>query len=152
MSGSGGMIAQTIQLALAPVFVLVAIGNIMNILSSRLGRVVDRSRVLQDRHRQTDGPEHDAVVREIRMTDKRINLIGRALLLLVLSGLAIGLTVALLFLQEFASTSLQPLAAGVFIVAIALLMSALLLFLKETREATDALRIPRDFLELDRKL
>jgi hypothetical protein len=31
-------------------------------------------------------------------------------------------------------------------------MSALLLFLKETREATDALRIPRDFLELDRKL
>ena len=152
MSGSGGMIAQTIQLALAPVFVLVAIGNIMNILSSRLGRVVDRSRVLQDRHRQTDGPEHDAVVREIRMTDKRINLIGRALLLLVLSGLAIGLTVALLFLQEFASASLQPLAAGVFIVAIALLMSALLLFLKETREATDALRIPRDFLELDRKL
>ena len=152
MSGSGGMIAQTIQLALAPVFVLVAIGNIMNILSSRLGRVVDRSRVLLDRHRQTDGPEHDAVVREIRMTDKRINLIGRALLLLVLSGLAIGLTVALLFLQEFASTSLQPLAAGVFIVAIALLMSALLLFLKETREATDALRIPRDFLELDRKL
>ena len=152
MSGSGGMIAQTIQLALAPVFVLVAIGNIMNILSSRLGRVVDRSRVLQQRHRETEGPEHDAVVREIRMTDNRIKLIGRALLLLVLSGLAIGLTVALLFLEEFASTSLQPFAAGVFIVAIALLMSALLLFLKETREATEALRIPRDYLELDRKL
>ena len=30
------MIAQTIQLALAPVFVLVAIGNIMNILTTRL--------------------------------------------------------------------------------------------------------------------
>jgi hypothetical protein len=146
------MIAQTIQLALAPVFVLVAIGNIMNILSSRLGRVVDRSRVLQQRHRETEGAEHDAVVREIRMTDSRIKLIGRALLLLVMSGLAIGLTVALLFLEEFASTSLQPFAAGVFIVAIALLMAALLLFLRETREATEALRIPRDFLELDRNL
>lgn len=42
------MIAQTIQLALAPVFVLVALGNIMNLLSSRLGRVVDRSRSLQE--------------------------------------------------------------------------------------------------------
>lgn len=152
METSDGVIAQTIQLALAPVFVLVAIGNIMNILSSRLGRVVDRSRVLQQLHRETEGAEHDAVVREIRMTDNRIHLIGRALLLLVLSGLAIGLTVALLFLEEFASSSLQPYAAGVFIVAIALLMSALLLFLKETREATAALRIPRDFLELDRKL
>ncbi|MFK4985603.1 DUF2721 domain-containing protein, partial [Klebsiella pneumoniae] len=49
------MIAQTIQLSLAPVFVLVAIGNIMNILTTRLGRIVDRSRVLQKLHAQTDG-------------------------------------------------------------------------------------------------
>ena len=53
------MIAQTIQLALAPVFVLVAIGNILNLLSSRLGRVVDRSRHLQERHMATEGPDHD---------------------------------------------------------------------------------------------
>ncbi len=146
------MIAQTIQLALAPVFVLVAIGNIMNILSSRLGRVVDRSRVLQHRHAETEGAEHDAIVREIRMVDIRIKLIGRSILLLVSSGLCVGLTVALLFIEEFATLNLQPIAAGIFLVAIALMMMALLLFLKETRQATDALRIPRDFLELDRKL
>ncbi|HTK72651.1 MAG TPA: DUF2721 domain-containing protein, partial [Croceibacterium sp.] len=40
------MIVQTIQLALTPVFMLVAIGNIMNILSTRLARIVDRSRIL----------------------------------------------------------------------------------------------------------
>ncbi len=146
------MIAQTIQLALAPVFVLVAIGNIMNILSARLGRVVDRSRHLQNRHSNTQGAEHDAIVREIRLADNRIALIGRALLLLVCSGLCIGLTVALLFLEEFAHAGLQPFAAAVFILAIALLMAALLLFLKETREATAALRIPQDLLELDRTL
>jgi hypothetical protein len=43
------LIVQTIQLALTPVFMLVAIGNIMNILSTRLARIVDRSRVLQQR-------------------------------------------------------------------------------------------------------
>lgn len=152
MGGSGTMIAQTIQLALAPVFVLVAIGNIMNILSGRLGRVVDRSRHLQNRHPDTQGIEHDAIVREIRMADRRIALIGRAMLLLVCSGLTIGLTVALLFLEEFAHLGLQPVAAGCFILAIGLLMAALLLFLKETREATAALRIPQELLELDRKL
>ncbi|TIX49851.1 DUF2721 domain-containing protein [Alteraurantiacibacter aquimixticola] len=146
------MIAQTIQLALAPVFVLVAIGSIMNILSSRLGRVVDRARDLQERHGETEGAEHDAIVREIRMADARLALLNKAILLLVMSGVCIGTTVALLFLEEFAHLGLQPLAAGVFIVAIMLLMAALLLFLKETREAAAALRIPRSYLEIERKL
>lgn len=152
MIGDGGMIAQTIQLALAPVFVLVAIGNIINTLSSRLGRVVDRSRVLQQRHGETEGVAHDAVVREIRITDKRIHLIGRALLLLVLAGLCVGLTVVLLFVEEFAAINVQPVAAGSFILAIGFLMNALVLFLKETREATAALRIPEMYLEKERQL
>lgn len=146
------MIAQTIQLALAPVFVLVAIGNIMNLLSSRLGRVVDRSRQLQERHRETSGPEHDIVVREIRIIDRRIELIGHAILRMVLSGLSIGVTVVLLFVEEFAGLALQPVVATFFILAVALLMWALVLFLRETRAASEALRIPKDFLELDRDL
>jgi hypothetical protein len=134
---STGLIAQTIQLALAPVFVLVAIGNIMSTLSVRLGRVVDRSRLLQQRHAETTGAEHDEIVREIRLVDRRIAMIGRAILLLVLSGLAIGL---------------QQVAAAAFILAVGLLMSALMLFMRETRAATAALRIPKTYLELERKL
>ncbi len=149
---SGGMIAQTIQLALAPVFVLVAIGNIMNILSTRLGRVVDRSRKLQELHPVTSGAEHDAVVREIRIVARRITLISRAILVLVLSGLTIGLVVALLFIEEFATINLRLVVASVFFLAIALLMGALFLFMLETRNATAALRIPNSYLELDRNL
>lgn len=149
---SNGLIAQTIQLALAPVFVLVAIGNIMNILSTRLGRVVDRSRILQQLHAKTTGLEHDEVVREIRMVSHRITLISRAILVLVLSGLTIGLVVALLFIEEFAPINLRLVVASVFFLAIALLMVALFLFMLETRKATHALRIPISYLELDRNL
>jgi len=150
--GGTGMIAQTIQLALAPVFVLVAIGNIMNILSTRLGRVVDRSRVLQQMHADTTGAEHDAVVREIRTVDRRIAMISRAILMLVLSGLTIGLCVALLFLEELLNVNLQQIAAAAFMLAIALLMLALTLFMRETRHATAVLRIPRTYLEPEREL
>ncbi|KLE34908.1 DUF2721 domain-containing protein [Aurantiacibacter luteus] len=146
------MIAQTIQLALAPVFVLVAIGNIIATLTQRLGRVVDRSRQLQTQHGETEGMAHDLVVREIRLTDRRIELIGKALLRLVLAALSIGLTVVLLFVEEFAHIGLNPVAAGTFILAIALLMWALLLFLRETREATASLRIPEMYLERERTL
>lgn len=145
------MIAQTIQLALTPVFVLVAIGGIMNILSTRLGRVVDRSRALQDLHASTQGHEHDLVVEEIRLLDRRIGLIGQAILLLVCSGLSIGLNVALLFVEEFAAFALQPAVAGVFMLAIALLMAALVLFLKETRLATSSLRVPETYLQRKRE-
>jgi hypothetical protein len=150
--GETGMIAQTIQLALAPVFVLVAIGNIMNILSTRLGRVVDRSRVLQQMHADTTGAEHDAVVREIRTVDRRIAMISRAIFALVLSGLTIGLCVALLFLEELLDVNLQQVAAATFMVAIGLLMMALTLFMRETRHATAVLRIPETYLEPERKL
>ena len=152
MLESNGMVAQTIQLALAPVFVLVALGNIMNILSLRLARVIDRGRILQERHPATSGPEHDSLVREMRILDRRIHLIGRAILLLVLSGLTIGSCVALLFLEELFKVNLQQVAAFAFMIAIGLLMWALTMFLREIRSATAALRIPESYLELDRKL
>lgn len=152
MTDYDAMIAQTIQLALAPVFVLVAVGSIIGTLTQRLGRVVDRSRDLQQAHATTTGLEHDMVVREIRTLDRRIVLINQSLRLLVMSGLAIGVTVVLLFLEEFVHVGLNPFAAGTFILSVGLMMVALIRFLQETREATDALRIPESYLERDRKL
>lgn len=147
-----GVIAQTIQLALAPVFVLVAIGNIMNILTTRLGRIVDRSRTLQKLHGETVGTAHDVVVIEIRYVDRRIHLIGRALLLLVLSGLAIGVTVGSLFIGEMAELNLRNLTGITFFIAIVLLMMALVYLLLETRIAANSLRLPQEMLELERKI
>lgn len=146
------MIAQTIQLAVAPVFLLVAIANIINLLAARLGRVVDRSRVLQAEYGETTGAEHDHRVAELRMVAHRIDLINRAMLLLVLSGLVVGLTVVILFIGEVNPVNLPQVAAVTFILSIALLMWALVLFLFETRAASAILRIPETFLELDRKL
>jgi hypothetical protein len=146
------MIAHTIQAALAPVFVLVAIGNIMNILSTRLGRIVDRARALQKMHGETFGSDHDRVVMEMRMVDRRIVLNNRAIRVLVMAGLAIGATVAVLFVEDLADYPLERVAASVFMVAVALLMWGLTLFLQETHAATEQLRVPADYLESHRDL
>ncbi|MBT0666960.1 DUF2721 domain-containing protein [Novosphingobium profundi] len=146
------MIVETIQLALTPVFVLVAIGNILNILSSRLGRVVDRARMLQRLYFETQDAEHDLVVREIRLVDRRITIITRAIRLMVLSALAIGSTVAILFLQGLAGFDLHVVAAIIFLASILLLLIALILFLQETQVAADALKVPSNLLELHRNI
>lgn len=149
---SDSTIVQTIQLALTPVFVLVAIGNILNILSARLGRVVDRARTLQERHNETEGAAHDIVVLEIRLVDKRINIITTAIRFMVLSALCIGTTVAVLFLQGLAGFDMHGIAAVIFLASIVLLLVALVLFLRETQVAKEALSIPRDYLELHRTI
>jgi hypothetical protein len=146
------MIAHTIQLALAPVFVLVAIGNIMNILSSRLGRIVDRARTLQRLHGETVGLAHDVVVTEMRQVDLRIQLNTQAIRVLVMAGLAIGTTVAVLFLEEMVNVPLERLSAATFLVAVSFLMWGLWLFLRETQVAAETLRIPETFLESHREL
>lgn len=146
--GARTMIAHTIQLALAPVFVLVAIGNILNIVSTRLGRIVDRARALQPLHGTTSGLEHEALVTEMRAIDRRIVLNARTIHLLVLAGLAIGTTVAILFVEEMFAYPLERVAAVFFLVAIGLLMWALTLFLRETRIAAESLRVPEALLEL----
>ena len=43
-------ITHVIQLAVAPVFLLTAIGTLITALNNRLGRVIDRRRVLQGAH------------------------------------------------------------------------------------------------------
>jgi MFS family permease len=146
------MIGQTIQLAMTPAFALVAIGNLMAVLSTRLGRVVDRSRQLQALHASTSGPAQDMVVIEMREVDRRMTLITQSIRLMVLSAVAIGTTVALLFLDSLLDGDLQAASAVFFIIAIALLMASLIYFLRETQVAAATLRIPRDYLELHRKL
>jgi len=146
------MIGETIQTALTPVFVLVAIASILNFLTIRLGRVVDRSRELQASHAITEGVEHDMVVCEMRALAKRIELVNHAMLMLVLSGLSIGVTVVILFIGGLTEQDLDQVAAGAFILSILLMVVGLVLFLLETREASASLRIPETYLELDRKI
>jgi Protein of unknown function (DUF2721) len=42
-------VAHAIQLAVAPVFLLSGIGAILAVMTSRLGRIIDRAHVLEDK-------------------------------------------------------------------------------------------------------
>ena len=65
MNLDAGAIAQTIQLSVTPVFLLVGTGSLLNVIAGRLARVVDRSRNLMERWSETEGVEHDRIVKAI---------------------------------------------------------------------------------------
>lgn len=140
-------IAQTIQLAIVPVFLLAGIGSILNVLAGRLSRVVDRVRQLEKLHPASTGPEHDRLVWELRLLDRRITVVSGAIALIVASAVTVCLLVALLFVTELADLPFRVAVALAFIIGMMLLMAGLLLFLIEVNLAIRSIRVREELLE-----
>src|SRR5437879_12245053 len=68
-------VTRLIQLAVAPVFLLTAVGTIIGVLSNRLGRAVDRSRTLEDRLRQLQPEGQKAARAELNLLSRRVRLV-----------------------------------------------------------------------------
>lgn len=127
-------IARVIQLAVAPVFLLTAIGTILSALSNRLGRIVDRRRVLEDRldnlpaEKTVPAKEY---LDELVLLAQRIRLIYHAIMLAVLCGLFVCLLVASAFLGVFVPIDLARVVGLLFILAMFALIGALWMLLRE---------------------
>jgi hypothetical protein len=142
-------LAQTIQIALAPVFLLVAMGSLLNVITARLARVVDRSRQLIERYSETEGDEHARLVRELRIIDRRMSIINWSMALCVACGIVVCIMVAMLFLMGSGQQALTTPIAATFIVAMLLLLAALVLFMLEVRLAIRTIHVPGSLLERD---
>jgi hypothetical protein len=151
MSAAAGLgaIAEIIQLSVTPVFLLVATGSLLNVFTGRLARVVDRSRVLIEQWGATEGREHERLVAELRVVDRRMDIINNSIAAAVACGIVVCLLVALLFAQAFVGFNLGAAAAWVFALAMLLLLASLLLFLVEVRLATRTIHVPMELLELE---
>ena len=124
-------IARVIQLAVAPVFLLTAIATMINALNTRLGRIVDRRRVVQDRLPTGAGDEQDPAKQEIRMLVRRSRLVYHAIFCAVLSALLVCLVVAGAFLGALLGVDLARTVASLFIAAMLAMIAGLSLFLRE---------------------
>ena len=141
-------VISVLQTALTPAFLLVAVGSLLNVLTGRLARIVDRSRDLQRQYADTDGPAHERVVRELRITKKRMRVVGSSILLAVLSAISVCAEIAVLFLMGLTEFSAAWVAVAVFMLALALLSACLVQFVREIRLATYAIYVPEEYLEL----
>ncbi|MBU6467809.1 MAG: DUF2721 domain-containing protein [Betaproteobacteria bacterium] len=138
------LLSQGIQLALAPVFLLTAVATLVSALTSRLSRVVDRSRHLQGVLKDATHPHHDKADyrKELGHLATRGRLINTSMALVVFCGLSIGLTVLGLFFTETVSGRIQlsRLVMDTFVVGIASFSLSLLFLLVEVFVASYSIR------------
>ena len=140
-------LSKTIQLSLAPVFLLAGIAALLNMMVGRLARVVDRARRIEADFTPADHPAHARQVAELRLIDRRITLVNNAIFLCVASAIAICVLVAGLFVARLVGLGFARTMAVIFIIAMLLLTLGLILFLIEVRVAVAAIRVRDELLE-----
>ena len=126
-----GDIAHVIQLAIAPVFLLTAVGTLLAVLSGRLGRSVDRRRALVAAMPGLDAANGDKARGELAFVQQRIRIIYAAIALAVACALLICLLIAVAFVDALITVNLSRLVAVLFVLAMLALIGSLGLFLRE---------------------
>ena len=140
-------IAQIIQTVLAPVFLLAGIGAFLNVCAGRLSRIVDRVRQVEPLLLASRGAEHDRYLSEIRVLDRRMVLVSRAIWLTVLAAVLICLVVVLLFAGTLIGGHFGTTISLLFIVCMVALGAAFAVFLVETQVGSRAVRVRNALLE-----
>ena len=141
-------IVTVLQTAMAPAFLLVALGGMLNIFTGRLARVIDRSRVMQNRYLETEGAEHVLCVNELRDLQMRIKYVNSAIYFSVVSAIVVCILIGLLFAMGLTSNPLLPeIVAGAFVTAVLLLSVALIQFSREVRIGIRDFMIREEYLE-----
>ena len=134
-------IAGVIQLSVAPVFLLAGVGAIVNAMSMRLGRAVDRARSLESELAGADARRTERIHAELLAISRRARLITRAIALAVLCALLVTLLLIAAFVDAFLPVDLSYMLAAVFVGALVAFSASLLIFLREIQIASANLRI-----------
>jgi hypothetical protein len=124
-------IAHIVQMAVAPVFLLTGVGAVLSVLTTRLSRVIDRGRQLDQWVREGHDPNEYAP--ELKKLDRRNILINSAITLATLSAFFVCCVIFVIFASQIFSnpTIFSDALAGLFIFAMLSLMASLALFLAE---------------------
>jgi hypothetical protein len=140
-------VAQIIQLAVAPVFLLAGMGAFLNVCAGRLSRIVDRARTVESLLLAARGAEHDRRLAEIRVLDRRMALVSWAIFLSVTAAVLICLVVVLLFAASLTGLNFGTSVALLFITCMISSGLGFAVFLLETRLGARAVRIRAEILE-----
>ena len=136
-------IPQAIQLALAPVFLLTGIAGLLNIMTGRLARIIDRGRKLVEQPLPEALMNAEQLQRELQMLEYRRTVASHAITACTLSALLVCMVVMTLFTEGLLQLNMQWLVGLFFVGSTLSLLVGLSFYLREVYLATRTVRILR---------
>ncbi|MDR2220607.1 MAG: DUF2721 domain-containing protein [Methylobacillus sp.] len=120
-------VTYAIQQAVAPVFLLTGMSSLLVVLTNRLGRITDRTRVLE-KMEEADGVSYE---KERKLMARRARLVHWAISLCAFAALLICLVTAALFIGVELGWDPSGVIVLLFVVAMLAMIGGLLCFLHE---------------------
>ncbi|MGD8514961.1 MAG: DUF2721 domain-containing protein, partial [Granulosicoccaceae bacterium] len=136
-----------LQTAISPVILISGIGLVLLTMTNRLGRIVDRSRVMTAELPNMAGEQRVRIERELEILWKRARLMRLAIGGLTLSALSAAVLVMVLFFSVWLQLPVGWLIGALFISSMGSLCVALLVFIREIRFSLEAIALEVDAIE-----
>jgi hypothetical protein len=133
-----------IQAAIAPVVLISGVGLLLLTLSARLGRIVDRTRIVAAERRTAGDAGREMLNTQLAVLRKRARLIRFALALSASSVALVSLLIIGLFLGLMLDWNMTVPCTFLFIGSLLSLVMAMLIFVRELFEALTALDLSID--------
>jgi hypothetical protein len=130
-----------LQTAVGPVILISGVGLLLLTMTNRLGRVIDRARILDAMVEGPDGPLKEHRGEQLAILWRRARIIRAAIGLASGCALCAALLVALLFLTAFLEIDAAWPLAGLFVSSMACLIGSLVLFLQDVNQTLAALKL-----------
>ena len=119
---------EIIQMAVAPAFLLTALGAIITVMANRLSRIVDRHRVLRECKEKNQVKKN---TNELALLKCRAKWTHWAIAFTTIAALFISLLIAMIFITVEVLVDLERYLAILFVIAMTCLIIGLLCFLRE---------------------
>jgi hypothetical protein len=130
-----------LQIAIGPVILISGVGLLLLSMTNRLGRAIDRARILHSEWLQAESLVQKRIVAQLQILWRRADIIRKAIILASLSLLL----AACLIITLFAATLLRWDAGGVivslFVGCLVALIGSLILFISDVNQSLSALRL-----------
>ena len=131
---------EIIQLAMAPIFLIVGIGTLVNVATGRVARIIDRARWFENLARRDPERINSKAKREIRSLNKRMKLANWSINFLIASAVATCINVILIMINGLIQVSMEATILITFMFSMVLLTGGLMAFFLEVSVATAALK------------
>ena len=136
-------VSEAIRDAVAPVFLLTGIGSILGVLIGRLGRSIDRARLLNDMPSEKRAKVSD----ELAIIVRRTKWLRRAIGLATLAALCVCVSIVALFISVESGFKMPHIVLLAFISSMFSVILALLCFLREIVLASREVIVPFKYEE-----
>ena len=139
-----GSLLPIIQLSITPVILISGMGALMLTLTGRMGRIVDRTRILAGQLHAGTGANRAHLEGQLDIMWRRAQLIRRAVTFNGLSMLVACLLIIALFASALLQREMPVLLMGLFGTSILLLIAALVAFMHDIGVSLHALKLEVD--------